>query len=40
MVMKEPVNISAKQTAAFSKLYKMNARPLQSANGREILESM
>lgn len=40
MVMKEPVKVSAKQAAAFSKLYKMNARPLQAANGREILESM
>jgi len=40
MVMKEPVKISARQAAAFSKLYKMNARPLQTANGREILESL
>lgn len=40
MVMKEPVNVSAKQVAAFSKLYKMNARPLQAANGREIQVSM
>lgn len=40
MVMKEPVKISARQAAAFGKLYKMNARPLQPANGREILESL
>jgi carbonic anhydrase len=38
--MKEPVQISGRQAAAFSKLYKMNARPLQPANGREIQVSM
>lgn len=36
VVMKTPVSISQKQLAAFRKLYKMNARPVQAVNGREI----
>ena len=39
MVMKTPVTISAEQIAIFSKLYPMNARPIQSASGRLIKES-
>lgn len=36
VVMKTPVSISSAQLAAFQKLYKMNARPTQPLNGREI----
>lgn len=39
MVMKTPVAISAEQLAIFSRLYPMNARPVQSAAGRLIKES-
>lgn len=39
MVMKNPVTISAEQIAIFSRLYPMNARPIQSAAGRLIKES-
>jgi carbonic anhydrase len=39
MVMKTPVTVSAEQVAIFSRLYPMNARPLQSASGRMIKES-
>jgi len=35
-VLKQPVWISGPEIAAFAKLYPMNARPLQAANGREI----
>jgi len=38
-VMKNPVDISESQVAAFAKLYPRNARPIQAANGREILET-
>lgn len=40
IVMKNPVPISAEQIAVFSRLYPMNARPIQEANGRFIKESM
>ncbi len=36
MVMKQPVSISTEQLAIFSRLYPMNARPVQSASGRLI----
>ncbi|MGO4326310.1 carbonic anhydrase [Cupriavidus sp. 2TAF22] len=36
VVMKTPVSLSSAQLAAFRKLYKMNARPTQPLNGREI----
>jgi len=36
LVLKQPVWISGPEIAAFAKLYPMNARPLQAANGREI----
>jgi len=39
MVMKQPVPISPDQIAIFSRLYPMNARPIQSASGRLIKES-
>ena len=38
-VLKEPVEVSKAQIAAFRKLYKMNARPVQALNGRSIEES-
>jgi len=39
MVMKEPVQVSSEQIAIFSRLYPMNARPLQAMGGRLIKES-
>ena len=39
MVMKQPVPISVDQVAIFSRLYPMNARPIQQADGRLIKES-
>lgn len=39
MVMKQPVSASPEQIAIFSRLYPMNARPVQSASGRLIKES-
>ena len=39
MVMKQPVPISLDQVAIFSRLYPMNARPIQQADGRLIKES-
>lgn len=39
MVMKEPVMVSTEQIAIFSRLYPMNARPLQPLSGRLIKES-
>jgi carbonic anhydrase len=39
MVMKQPVPISAEQVAIFARLYPMNARPVQQADGRLIKES-
>lgn len=38
-VLKAPAEISAPQLTAFAKLYPRNARPIQSVNGREILET-
>ncbi len=38
MVMKQPAAMSREQIAIFSKLYPMNARPIQSASGRLIKE--
>ena len=37
-VLKEPVQISKEQIAAFKKLYPMNARPVQPLNGRTLQE--
>ena len=39
MVMRTPAALSAQQLAIFSKLYPMNARPLQAGSGRLIKES-
>ena len=39
MVMKSPVQVSAQQIAIFSRLYPMNARPIQALNNRLIKES-
>lgn len=38
-VLKNRVTLSGAQVAAFAKLYPKNARPIQPANGREILET-
>ena len=38
-ILKSHATVSAEQVTAFSKIYRMNARPIQSTNGREILES-
>jgi carbonic anhydrase len=35
-VLKQPVELSPQQIAAFHKLYKMNARPVQPLNGRTV----
>ncbi len=39
MVLREPVPVSAQQLAVFSRLYPMNARPIQPAAGRIVKES-
>ena len=39
LVMKEPVEISPDQLIIFSRLYPMNARPIQKNSGRLIKES-
>jgi carbonic anhydrase len=36
-VLKTPVELSSSQLAAFRKLYRMNARPVQPLNGRKVL---
>jgi len=38
-VLKQPVELSERQLAAFQRLYPMNARPVQPLHGREVLES-
>jgi carbonic anhydrase len=38
-VLKSHPTVSAQQIATFSKIYPMNARPIQARNGRSILES-
>lgn len=38
-VLKTPVSLSASQLATFAELYPMNARPIQAANDREILQT-
>jgi len=38
-VLKEPVQISAEQHAAFQKIFPLNARPVQPLNGRKVQES-
>lgn len=39
MVLRQPVQVSAQQISIFSRLYPMNARPLQAGSGRLIKES-
>jgi len=39
MVLRQPVPLTAQQIAVFSRLYPMNARPLQAGSGRLIKES-
>ncbi len=39
MVMKEPAQATANQMALFSRLYPLNARPIQASSGRMIKES-
>lgn len=39
MVLRQPVQVSSQQISIFSRLYPMNARPLQAASGRLIKES-
>jgi carbonic anhydrase len=39
IVMRQPVTLAPEQIEIFSRLYPMNARPLQSASGRRILQS-
>ncbi len=39
MVLRQPVQVSSQQISIFSRLYPMNARPLQAAGGRLIKES-
>jgi carbonic anhydrase len=39
LVMKEPLQASAEQMALFSRLYPLNARPVQAAAGRMVKES-
>ena len=39
MVMQQPVPVSAQQVSIFSRLYPMNARPVQQASGRLIKQS-
>jgi carbonic anhydrase len=36
-ILKQPVEVSAAQLAAFRKLYRMNARPVQPLNGRVVV---
>lgn len=37
-ILKQPVEVSKEQLAAFKKLYRMNARPVQPLNGRVVKE--
>ena len=39
IVMRAPQSLTAEQIAIFSRIYPMNARPVQSAAGRRILQS-
>jgi carbonic anhydrase len=38
-VLKQPIEVSKAQIAAFRKLYNMNARPVQPLNGRKVEEN-
>jgi carbonic anhydrase len=39
MVMRQPMSLTGQQVSVFSRLYPMNARPLQAGSGRLIKES-
>ena len=39
VVMRQPVSMSAEQIELFTRMYPMNARPVQQASGRRILQS-
>jgi len=39
VVMRQPVSMSAEQIELFARMYPMNARPVQQASGRRILQS-
>jgi carbonic anhydrase len=39
VVMRQPVEVSAEQIELFSRLYPMNARPVQASSGRRIMQS-
>lgn len=39
VVMRQPVTVTAEQIELFARIYPMNARPLQAAAGRRILQS-
>jgi carbonic anhydrase len=39
IVMRQPVTLSPEQIELFARIYPMNARPLQSASGRRIMQS-
>jgi carbonic anhydrase len=40
LVMKNPVSVASEQVGIFGKIYSINARPVQPANGRLIKESL
>jgi carbonic anhydrase len=39
VVMRQPVTVAPEQIDLFSRIYPMNARPVQQASGRRILQS-
>jgi carbonic anhydrase len=39
VVMRQPVTMSPEQLELFARIYPMNARPVQQASGRRILQS-
>jgi carbonic anhydrase len=39
VVMRHPVAVSQEQLDIFARMYPMNARPLQAASGRRIMQS-
>jgi len=38
LVLNEPVELSAEQIVAFSKIFELDARPVQPLNDRDLLE--
>jgi carbonic anhydrase len=39
IVLRQPVTVTAEQIEIFARIYPMNARPVQAAAGRRILQS-